>query len=87
VKAATALIACMLAIAVNGTAWAAKLTLQQAIAKVERETRAKVLSAETKHYGRRTIYRIKVLTREGKVRVIEVPDDDGKSDTARAAND
>ncbi|MGH8040972.1 MAG: PepSY domain-containing protein [Rudaea sp.] len=58
-----------------GTAWAAQLTLQQAIAKVERDTHGKVLSAETKHFGRRTIYRIKVLTRDGQVRVIEVPAD------------
>lgn len=59
-------------------AWAAKLTLQQAIAKVERDTHGKVLSAETKHYGSRTIYRIKVLARGGKVKVIEVPADDTK---------
>ena len=65
--------------ATMGTAWAATLTLQQAIAKVERDTHGKVLSAETKHYGRRTIYRIKVLTRDGKVRVIEVLADDSKS--------
>lgn len=53
--------------------WAGQITLQQAIAKVERETHGKVLSAETKHYGRHTVYRIKVLTKNGQVRVIEVP--------------
>lgn len=52
---------------------AVALTLQDAVAKVERETHAKVLSAETKHNGRQTVYRIKVLTRDGQVRVIEVP--------------
>jgi uncharacterized membrane protein YkoI len=54
-------------------AFAAGLTLQDAVAKVERETHGKVLSAETKHNGRQTVYRIKVLTRDGQVRVIEVP--------------
>ena len=52
---------------------AAPLTLKDAIKKVERETGAKVLSAETKHSGRQTVYRIKVLTRQGQVKVIEVP--------------
>lgn len=51
-------------------------SLQEAISKVERDTHGKVLSAETKHNGRSTVYRIKVLTREGQVRVVEVPADD-----------
>jgi len=51
-------------------------SLQDAISRVERETRGKVLSAETKHNGRNTVYRIKVITREGQVRVIEVPADE-----------
>ena len=56
-----------------GVAMAAPMTLKDAIAKVERDTGAKVLSAETKRAGRQTVYRIKVLTREGQVKVIEVP--------------
>jgi uncharacterized membrane protein YkoI len=57
--------------------WAVALTLQDAVAKVERETHGKVLSAETKHNGRQTVYRIKVLTHDGQVRVIEVPAESG----------
>ena len=57
----------------------ATVTLQDAIAKVERETHGKVLSAETKGNGRSTVYRIKVLTRDGQVKVIEVPADDQRS--------
>lgn len=57
---------------------AAELTLQQAVAKVEHEARGKVLSAEIKHSGKHTLYRIKVLTRDGQVRVIEVPADDSR---------
>ena len=68
-----AILLSLAAIVTAGSAWAAQLTLQDAIAKVERETHGKVLSAETKHIGKRTIYRIKVLTRNGQVRVIEVP--------------
>ena len=57
----------------------AAASLQEAISKVERETHGKVLSAETKHNGRSTVYRIKVLTRDGQVRVIEVPADEERS--------
>jgi uncharacterized membrane protein YkoI len=72
-------IACLSLVLLCTTADAAVLTMQQAIAKVERETHGKALSAETKHNGKRTIYRIKVLTHDGQVRVIEVPADDGRS--------
>ncbi|HEX7916735.1 hypothetical protein [Rudaea sp.] len=55
-------------------ALAAPLSMQEAIAKVQRETGGKVLSAaESKTQGRKTIYRIKVLTRDGQVRIVEVP--------------
>ena len=67
--------ALMCAALLAGPALAAGLTLQEAVAKVERETHGKVLSAETKHNGGQTVYRIKVLTRDGQVRVIEVPAD------------
>jgi uncharacterized membrane protein YkoI len=60
----------------TGVAVAAPMTLRDAIKKVERETGAKVLSAETKHAAKQTVYRIKVLTRDGQVKVIEVPADD-----------
>ena len=66
-------IAFLAALFAAGAVWAGQITLQQAIDKVEHETNGKVLSAETKHYGKHTIYRIKVLTRSGQVRVIEVP--------------
>jgi hypothetical protein len=54
---------------------AAGLTLQDAVAKVERDTHGKVLSAETKRTGNRAVYRIKVVTPDGRVQVIEVPAD------------
>ena len=70
--AAAALLTAALMLA-PASAPAAPTTLKDAIAKVERETGAKVLSAETRHSGKQTVYRIKVLTREGQVKVIEVP--------------
>lgn len=54
-------------------AFAAPLSMQEAVTKVQRQTGGKVLSAETKTQGKKTIYRIKVLTRDGQVRIIEVP--------------
>jgi uncharacterized membrane protein YkoI len=71
---ATAVLCCAVFFAAP-TVQAANLSLQEAVAKVERETHGKVLSAETKHNGRQTVYRIKVLTHDGQVRVIEVPAD------------
>lgn len=69
----SAIFLCFAMLAVPGTAFAKRLTLHDAIVKVEHDTHGKVLSAETKHSGKRTIYRIKVLTKQGQVRVIEVP--------------
>ncbi len=74
----TALIAVLLGCAcltAAPTLRAAAMSMQDAIAKVERDTHGKVLSAETKRTGNRAVYRIKVLTRDGRVQVIEVPAD------------
>lgn len=68
--------AVLLVVAAAGSVSAAPITMRDAIKKVQRETGAKVLSAETKHTGKRTVYRIKVLTHDGQVKVIEVPADD-----------
>lgn len=57
----------------------AELTLQQAIEKVESETKGKVLSGETVYIGQQTIHRIKVLTLDGQVRVIQLPADKEKN--------
>lgn len=63
-----------------GTALAAppaapRLTLEQAIARVQQDTGGTVLSAESRELGRRTEYRIKVLTPEGHVLVIVLSSD------------
>lgn len=69
---------------VGGTlAWAQsavqKVTLDQAVSQVQADTRGKVLSAEPRHIGRRSEYRIKVLTPAGHVRVVVVPSESKKN--------
>lgn len=57
------------------------MTLEEAVAKVQQETGGKILSADPRRLGRRTEYRIKVLTPDGHVRVIAIT-----SDAPRAAS-
>ncbi len=52
--------------------WARDISVQEAIAMVQHETSGKVLSAQTLRLGKRKIYRIKVLTPEGQVRIVQV---------------
>ncbi|WP_049621093.1 PepSY domain-containing protein [Frateuria defendens] len=51
------------------------LSLEQAVARVQRDVGGTVLSAEPQHRGRHLEYRIKVLTAAGHVRVVAVPGD------------
>ena len=55
------------------TAGARELTTQEAVAKVQQETSGKVLSVQTLMQGKRKVYRIKVLTVDGQVRVVHIP--------------
>jgi uncharacterized membrane protein YkoI len=65
---------CALALALSAaTAGARELTTQEAVAKVQQETSGKVLSVQTLMQGKRKVYRIKVLTLDGQVRVVQVP--------------
>jgi hypothetical protein len=66
------LVALALALAV-ASAGARELTTQEAVAKVQQETSGKVLSVQTLMQGKRKVYRIKVLTLDGQVRVVQVP--------------
>lgn len=51
---------------------AKEISVQEAVEQVQRETTAKVLSVQTLSIGKRKIYRIKVLTTGGQVRVLEI---------------
>ena len=48
-------------------------TLHEAIEQVRRQTGGRILSAETVGHGRNQVYRIKVLTPQGSVRVVQIP--------------
>lgn len=49
------------------------MSLDQAVAKVRRESGGRILSAETVTENGKRVHRIKVLTQDNKVRVITVP--------------
>jgi hypothetical protein len=57
------------------TAFAGEISVQEAVDRVQQDTHAKVLSVQTLQIGKRKIYRIKVLTPGGQVRVIEIKAD------------
>ena len=64
---------CVLAFAFSALdARARELSVQDAVAQAQRETNGKVLSVQTLTIGKRKVYRIKVLTHEGQVRVIQI---------------
>lgn len=49
-----------------------ELSVQQAVEKVRKESDAKVLSVQTVQVGKRKLYRIKLLTRDGQVKVVDI---------------
>lgn len=81
--------ACLLSLPIGLTATAlsaqsvgSRITLDQAVQRVQAETDGKVLSAEPRRSGQREEYRIKVLTPAGHVRVIVVSSEAGKATPA-----
>jgi len=64
---------CMLAMALfAAAAHARELSVQEAVAQAQRDTNGKVLSVQTLTIGKRKVYRIKVLTHDGQVRVVQI---------------
>ena len=61
----------------------APMTLEDAVAKVQQDTGGKILSADPRQFGRRTEYRIKVLTPEGHVRTISISSDAPRAGTGK----
>ena len=47
-------------------------TLAEAIEQVRRQTKGRILSAETRVNGNREVHHIKVLTRDGKVKTFKI---------------
>ena len=56
----------------SSAAFAREISVQEAMAMIQRDTDAKVLSVQTLRLGKRKIYRFKVLTPGGQVRVLEI---------------
>lgn len=48
------------------------MTLAQAIESVRRQTKGRILSAETRVSGNREVHHIKVLTKDGKVKTVKI---------------
>jgi hypothetical protein len=64
------------------------MTLEQAVAKVQKDTGGKVLSADTRlvERGRITEYRVKVLTLDGHVKVVPLRTETAKPLDATAGD-
>jgi hypothetical protein len=74
----TRFLAVMLALLLPLGAWAQ--SLDQAAEQAARQHDAKVLSASTEQQGERRVHVIKLLTRDGVVKVVRVPVRDKKKD-------
>ena len=61
---------CVMATA--SAAYAREVSVQEAVAQAQHKTNGKVIAVQTLHVGKRKVYRIKVITRDGLVRVVEV---------------
>ena len=62
----------VLAAAMSTAVAAREISVQEAIVKAQQDTHGKVLAAQTLRLGKRKIYRIKILTPEGQVRIVQV---------------
>ena len=65
-------LALAIAACLPGFAQAREISVQEAVVQAQREADGKVLSVQTLNLGKRKIYRIKVLTRDGTVRVVQI---------------
>ncbi|MBX3697281.1 MAG: hypothetical protein R3F08_01205 [Dokdonella sp.] len=74
-KSIPVLAAVMATLLFSSAATAREISVQEAMEMIQRDTHAKVLSVQTLRIGKRKIYRFKVLTPGGQVRVIEIKAD------------
>lgn len=51
---------------------AREISAQEAVLQAQREVDGKVLSVQALNVGKRKVYRIKILTRDGRVRIVQV---------------
>lgn len=68
-------------------------TLEQAVKQVQHQTRGHILAADTVTRGKANVYRIKVLTPQGQVRVVQMHSnartqaDPGRSGSGKSDSD
>lgn len=72
------LLTASIALAVAGAASSAQLSLEDAVEQVQQEIQGRVLKAEEVTIGKKKLYRIKLLTRDGRVQVVKIPADENK---------
>ena len=63
---------CAILVAMAAQAHAREISVQEAVAQAQREAEGKVLSVQTLNVGKHKVYRIKILTRDGQVRILPV---------------
>lgn len=68
----------LVALSVISTSAFAQLTLEDAVERVQQEIQGRVLKAEEVTVGKKKLYRIKLLTRDGRVQVVKIPADENK---------
>ena len=60
-----------------------QLSLERAVQQVQQQTNGRILAADSIPNGRNKLYRIKVLTPDGHVRVMQLRSNDSVPDKAR----
>lgn len=68
---------CTVLLALSAPAWA-EVSRDQAAAAAQRQTGGRVLSVDKAESGRRTVWRVKVVTPRGEVRVVFIDADAGR---------
>lgn len=74
-RPANPLLHCLMPIALAAFAAPAhaQRTLEDAVEQVQQEIQGRVLKAEEVTIGKKKLYRIKLLTRDGRVQVVKIP--------------
>lgn len=68
----------LIALAAFGSTAFAQRTLEDAVEQVQQEIQGRVLKAEEVTIGKKKLYRIKLLTRDGRVQVVKIPAEEVK---------
>jgi hypothetical protein len=68
----------LIALVAIGAPASAQMTLEDAVERVQQEIQGRVLKAEEVTIGKKKLYRIKLLTRDGRVQVVKIPADENK---------